>query len=393
METTNKLTFMNKVALQGLSIYGMLILALSGGLAYMIADLGITTSQAVLVLMIPSFVGIPFCLFSGVFCSKFGSRTISIVGAIIFSVTGIIPFFTKVYSVILISRALHGIGYGIVQGVSTVLLKDYYPEEELAKANGVKQAAQNASAIIYGIVGGALSNISWNYAYAMYFIAIPVAVIMIFWLPKTPVVTAQPAANAPKQKIVLTGASWGWMIGMFVFMLSIGVFSNQISNYVIGHGIGDATQAGLVTSISTAAGFFAALVFAKVMGKLGKWTMPLSLLIVAVTMWMIPATQIYAIVVLAGAIQGLGYSTAVPCAVVGASTSTDPVSASTAISGMVAAMLLGNVASEYVVLPLSNLLGWGDTADGRYYVAAIIAVICMFYFYIIQSAQAKKAAQ
>ncbi len=355
----------------------MMILALSGGLAYMMADLNISSETAVLILMIPNFVAIPFCFFCGSFCNKFSTRNVALFGTAVFAITGVAPCFLQNVTAILVVRALHGIGYAFCSSCSATLVTEYCPDDA-DSLMGIKQSVQNVFAIAYGLLGGYLATLNWRYSYLLYLIAVPIFFIML-GLPKR----ETKAAQTEKVKVHLTGKTWAWCIGMFIFMLSIACFSNHMSEIVVGREISDATGSGAVVSISTAFGVVAGLVFGRVFKALGKLTRPLSLLLVAITQFMIPLTDSYLVIALAGGIQGLAYSTAVPCALMGTAGSCDAESSGTAIGIMVSFMLLGNVCSDYVLAPMSSLLGGG--AAGKYYGAAIIGLVCMVYFFVLES--------
>lgn len=169
-----KLTLMQNIGIVAVNAVCMMVLALSGGLAYMMADLAIDSSTAVLILMIPNFVAIPFCFLCGPMCAKIGSRAVNLIGLAVFTITGVMPFFLTDVTLILVFRALHGIGYGLCTTVTSILINDYCDSDTLSKMSGIKQSVQNAFAIVYGIVGGALAVLNWRYSYLLYLLGIPV---------------------------------------------------------------------------------------------------------------------------------------------------------------------------------------------------------------------------
>lgn len=77
-----------------------------------------------------------FVLVSGFIVKKIGQKQTAIIGLTIATVSSVIPFFSNSFILIMISRALLGVGIGLANPLAISLIGAFFKGEERAKIMG-----------------------------------------------------------------------------------------------------------------------------------------------------------------------------------------------------------------------------------------------------------------
>lgn len=138
-------------------------------------------------LLIQFIISIPalFIVFTNLafpyFCKLFKTRTLALIGLLIYTICGTIPFFSNNIYIILIFRALLGVSVGMIMPLSTGLLSYYFPPEKQAELMGLSAAMNQMGGVVATLLAGLLANISWNFSFLVYLLGfIAVAMVAIF---------------------------------------------------------------------------------------------------------------------------------------------------------------------------------------------------------------------
>jgi MFS family permease len=82
-------------------------------------------------------------------------------------------------------RALQGVGASAITPLTIVLLSDLVDGEQESSAQGLKVVIDRISTALLPILAGALAMVAWGLPYFLFFLAVPVAFLGLFWLPET----------------------------------------------------------------------------------------------------------------------------------------------------------------------------------------------------------------
>ena len=118
-------------------------------------------SSPVLVQMIISVLAIFIVINNAVFpklCQKFGAKTLTIIGLLLYTVGGCIAGAFSQIVLVLIMRAFVGIGVGIIMPLSTGLLSFYFPPERQAKLMGYSSAMNQMGGVVATLLSGMLAG-------------------------------------------------------------------------------------------------------------------------------------------------------------------------------------------------------------------------------------------
>lgn len=197
--------------------------------------LGVDQSSARILITTHSIFVALFSPLFGVLIDRVGPKKPLIIGLAVFGLSGGIGLFINNYWLMLIVRALLGIGVAAIMTSITVLIFNLYKQGvERNKVMGYRASGQSIGGIAWPLLGGFLGTFSWHYPFAIYFIGIPLCLLTILFIPKT---QRESAAIADEQEttvlrllrttptlFILYGLTF---LGM-VFLYSLVVFLPQL---------------------------------------------------------------------------------------------------------------------------------------------------------------------
>jgi len=123
-----------------------------------------------LMLTIPSMVIALFSPFAGYIVDRFGRLKPLYSGIFLFIVGGSSGFYLHDFYIILVGRAVLGLGVSLMMTSFTALIGDYFSEEERHKFMSKQGMVVALSGIVFITSGGLLAQIHWSYPFAIYLI-------------------------------------------------------------------------------------------------------------------------------------------------------------------------------------------------------------------------------
>jgi len=116
----------------------------------------------------------------------YGRRDIYVLSILLFAIGSLVIVFSDSFQVLLIGRAIQGIGAGGIFPVASAVIGDTFPLERQGSALGMIGAVFGVAFIIGPIIGGIILLWDWHYIFA---INLPIAAAIIFYtfklIPKT----------------------------------------------------------------------------------------------------------------------------------------------------------------------------------------------------------------
>ena len=120
----------------------------------------------------------------GFVADKISPVRVLIPALILYGVFGVIPAFASNFWLLLVSRALLGATAGGIAAGSLGLLGKLYDQETRAEVIAYATAVLTITGIIFPLLGGGVGSIHWRYAFGIYAIAFPLAVISSYAFPE-----------------------------------------------------------------------------------------------------------------------------------------------------------------------------------------------------------------
>ena len=116
-------------------------------------------------------------------CKILKTKSIAVIGLVLYIVCGTGAFFLNDISAILILRALLGMAVGMIMPLSTGLLAYYFPPEDQSRLMGLCATMNQIGGVIATLVAGVLAKVGWNYAFLVYSMGLFVLILVLLFLP------------------------------------------------------------------------------------------------------------------------------------------------------------------------------------------------------------------
>ncbi len=264
------------------------------------------TIQMILTLT-PLFI-IPFSLLTGRLSLKIKKRHILFVGLTIYLLAGVGGGLMNNIAMILVMRALLGIGTGLISALSLSLIADFYHGNERSTTMGQSSAVATMGGIVLTLLSGWLALFSWRYAFGAYLVSLIALIMVFFFLPEPPSSKYQKSSQPAKLPLGVYGMGFLTILLMIVFYL----IPTRIALFLQETNIGDAGQSGISIATMNLAAFIVGLAFGSIRKRLKSSTTLLSLLALGGGLIALNYVQTFSAVLVSLFIAGLGIGTIMP---------------------------------------------------------------------------------
>lgn len=372
-----------KISIYAIALLMMGVIGITSALATIGANFP-DASQTMIqnLISVPCFAIIPTTIIVGKLMEIIPKKTIAAVGAICFLIGGLVPaFITASFSLILVMRAILGIGVGISQVVSTALVADNFSGEEQQKVQGTLQASQMGGVAVMVFAGGWLADIQWNYVFYVHILALLTLVAALFILPLQKVAIKK-ESTGEKNSVHLTKAMWFWVIFMFAVFVSIQVYSIFLSFLVQERGLGTAADAGLGLAFFAIGGVVMGLLYSKLVKAVKNCSIAVGCLMLAVSYFLMAYASNMLLCHIGSLILGMAVSVIVPGVMIYTGHSVEPFSVGMAISLVTCAQNFGQCVCAYIVNPLTSMFSNSSNVNFTAFILAgfLAAVLTVIMF-------------
>jgi MFS family permease len=169
-------------------IFGITLVAVMGvanltpAFPKMIQELHIPPSAIGLIITSFTLPGVLLTPVMGVLADRWGRKKILIPSLLLFGVAGTICFWVKNYNLLLVLRVLQGAGGAALGSLNLTLIGDLYHGKERATLMGYNSSVLSIATASYPVIGGTLTLIGWNYPFLMTIVAVPIGILVLFYL-------------------------------------------------------------------------------------------------------------------------------------------------------------------------------------------------------------------
>lgn len=246
---------------------------------------GLSEATTMYVSSVSAIASVIFGLVVGVVAGKkVRYKTIAIFAGACVLVGGLVPFVVKNYAILLVFRAIYGIGFGGMMSLQNTFANLTLPKEKQASALGMGMFVGYGTNCILQFIGGPLADISWNYVFLNTLLLIIPFAILVLCCPNIPnnlSVVHDKNESAKKEKnsyppVVFVMCAMMALVGLFVAPLLIGCsFLSTAINP-------SATVAGVVAVCFSLGCMVGGLVYPKLSQVFGRYCFTCFLLVAAV---------------------------------------------------------------------------------------------------------------
>lgn len=333
----------------------------------------------------PSLVAIPFILAMGTLSEKIPTKKLIVIWSVIFAVSGLGCMLSQNMVQYAIARTGIGVSTSVTAALGFGLMFQIFPDPaKSAKVMGAYQTSNMVYGALLSLAAGYLCLVSWKAAMALYLTSIVTVLLLAFCIPNK--IEAGSAENGEAQgnsepsgpktvdtKRVVIAMLEGALFHVFGF-----VFYYFEAVYIAERAIGTSSLSGFISSILTISGAVAGVIFAKVFGKMQRYTGVSCMVLVALSSIVLGFDVPVPVVIVAGFIFGLGAGTLsafYPMAV----NEAVPVEKATFFQSLYNCVSFGALSLVSFVPTVSMALVGGGYQRAMTFTGIAIAVLCVIF--------------
>lgn len=145
-----------------------------------------------LVLTLPALVIALVAPFIGSLADRYGRRRLLLLSLVVYAIGGVAGALVNDIHLMLVTRAVLGLGVAGIMSLITTLIGDYYQGDARRKLMGLQGSFMALGGVVYLNMGGVLADISWRGPFLVYLLALVILPFAI-WLVREP--NRQPSAQ------------------------------------------------------------------------------------------------------------------------------------------------------------------------------------------------------
>ena len=384
------------------SILSLSLLTVMAGAA-MAPALGVISEyfsdeKTLFVQMIISMPAVFIFLTSFVFpklAAKFRARTLLMIGLAFYTIGGCVAGVFNSIWIVLLMRALVGVGVGIIMPLSTGLLAFYFSPQEQEGLMGWSSAMNNMGGVIATLISGALATVSWRISFLVYLMGLISIVLCGAFMPNDKIQSDEAderrGSAEPERVIPSTGqvfrSNYVYIIAMFLEMSTFFIYPANFAMVTVRAGVIPENLTAIIMAIMDLVAFFGGMLFVKVKAAAGgstKFVAPILFVEGYVLLGVVGGW----LGVLAGSVcVGFANGEGIPLIISEASKKMGRLAATTVMPLISAALYIAQFASPFIMSGVAAIAG--DAVNLPYYWGAALGVIFLLWSALIPSDVAK----
>ena len=382
------------------SILSLSLLTVMAGAA-MAPALGVISEyfsdeKTLFVQMIISMPAVFIFLTSFVFpklAAKFRARTLLMIGLAFYTIGGCVAGVFNSIWIVLLMRALVGVGVGIIMPLSTGLLAFYFSPQEQEGLMGWSSAMNNMGGVIATLISGALATVSWRISFLVYLMGLISIVLCAAFMPNDKIQSDEAderrGSAEPEHVIQSTGqvfrSNYVYIIAMFLEMSTFFIYPANFAMVTLRAGVIPENLTAIIMAIMDLVAFFGGMLFVKVKAAAGgstKFVAPILFVVGYILLGVIGGW----FGVLAGSVcVGFANGEGIPLIISEASKKMGRLAATTVMPLISAALYIAQFASPFIMSGVTAIAG--DAVNLPYYWGAALAVVFLLWSVLIPNVQ------
>lgn len=200
-------------------------------------------------------------------CKYFRAKELVLAGLILYTVGGCAAgLFSNIY-LVLIFRALVGVGVGIIMPLSTGLLSFYYTRDKQDKLMGYSSAMNQMGGVVATLISGFLAGISWRASFLVYLMGLISIVLCLLFLPNEKI-----GSTGGKKETGVFKRYYMFIIAIFLLMFTFFVYPSTFAIETAKEGIIPQQYVAVIMAAMDLIAFFGGLAFVHIKKRFGMAT-------------------------------------------------------------------------------------------------------------------------
>ncbi|WP_117283347.1 MFS transporter [Streptococcus intermedius] len=176
--------FMEKASILALSLVLTTAFSISSSLPAMFQYYkNYSSSQVELLVSLPSIGIMSLLMFNSVLERFVSERFMIILGLILYSICGLIPFFNQSYNLVFASRFVFGLGLGMINPRAIAIISERFQGRERVQMLGYRGSAEVVGTALLTLIVGQLLRFNWTTTFWVYAIGFIVLALYLMFVP------------------------------------------------------------------------------------------------------------------------------------------------------------------------------------------------------------------
>lgn len=313
-----------------------------------------------------------------IFTKIFSVKIIGIIGIVLYIVGGCGAGFCDNIYLILILRAILGIGVGLLQPLSTGLVGFLYEKNEQSKLLGYMSAISSFAAVVTTPLASILGSISWNYSFFIYSFGLIIIIPIVIFLPNIKISKKTKSHKKRALKRVFP-----YIFGVFLVMLTFYSFPTNFSLVMVEENFIDKKYIGMLMGFQNLFAFLAGVLFVKLINLFKSKTEIIFAFLYSFGFYaQYCAVNIY-LVIVGLILVGFANGFLIPYMFSKASINSKKYDIAFSMSCMSIGLYLGQFVNPYVIETFADIFNIKDVKVG-FELSFIISIFLIFYMLFIK---------
>ena len=176
--------FMEKASILALSLVLTTAFSISSSLPAMFQYYkNYSSSQVELLVSLPSIGIMSLLMFNSVLERFVSERFMIILGLILYSICGLIPFFNQSYNLVFASRFVFGLGLGMMNPRAIAIISERFQGRERVQMLGHRGSAEVVGMALLTLAVGQLLHFGWTTTFLVYTVGFIVLALYLMFVP------------------------------------------------------------------------------------------------------------------------------------------------------------------------------------------------------------------
>ena len=323
----------------------------------------------------------------------FHAKTLVMIGLTLYVFGGCLAgLFSNIW-IVLVFRALVGMGVGIIMPLSTGLLSFYYPPDQLDGLMGLSSAMNQMGGVIATLIAGILAAVSWRASFLVYLLGLICAVLCLFFLPNDRLSSDSDSEDTPVTSGKSSGSSniaeeadeirkrhpfiryYSYIISMFLLMMIFFLYPTNFAIETAKDGVISQQWIAVIMAFMDLVAFFGGLCFIYIKKFFKSRTLLVSPVLFLIGYLFLSLNSGWAGALIGSAIVGFANGCGVPAIISAASQKAGKAAVSTVMPLITAALYLGQFLTPFAMSQVS----WINVPHLPYWFAAGLSILLFFW--------------
>lgn len=332
-----------------------------------------------LIISMPAlFIAITNLFFTGL-TKKFRARTLLMAGLALYVVGGCAAGLFSNIALVLVCRALVGVGVGIIMPLSTGLIAYYFSREKQDMMMGYSSALNMMGGVVATLIAGGLAQISWRFAFLVYMLGLISVVLCLLWMPNEYIYDSK----KPEKEGGMFKRYYTYIIAMFLLMMTFFVYPADFAMETANQGIIPVKYTAIIMASMDIMGFLGGLVYSSLRMRMGHavcFTAPLLFLIGYLLLGLLPG---WTGTLLGSFLIGFANGIGVPYIMSTASAKAGPAGAVSVMSMISLALYLAQFLTPFLLSAVTPVIKAVMPGSSSYSAGALFAFVFLIWSVIM----------